>query len=309
MKRLFLLLLIPAAAFAAQLPPPADRPVDFVKDIQPLLESSCVKCHAKGKDRGGLSLETHEGLLKGGDTGGAIVPGNSAKSLMIELVSSDDLESLMPRRGKRWTPEQVGLLRAWIDQGAKWPLGLTFSKPAPENLAPRKVEPPAGGGNPVDRVLAAYFAEHGVKPAETVNDVVFARRVYLDTIGLLPSADQLDAFEKDTAADKRSSLVRSLLADRRGYADHWLAARGAHGEQAVRPLRRGAGESEQRERGLHERHPVARQCERLDEAADAGGDERVAGFSRREFEVSLVPRQLRERLGARGLLRPRRRLY
>ena len=221
MKRLFFLL-IPAAAIAVQLPPSAERPVDFVKDIQPLLESSCVKCHAKGKDRGGLSIETHEGLLKGGDTGGAIVPGNSAKSLMIELVSSDDLEMLMPRRGKRWTPEQVGLLRAWIDQGAKWPPGLTFAKPAPENLAPRKVEAPAGEGNPVDRVLAAYFAEHGVKLSEPVADAAFARRVYLDTIGLLPSAEQLDTFEKNTAADKRAALLRSLLADRRGYADHWL---------------------------------------------------------------------------------------
>jgi hypothetical protein len=221
MKRIFLLL-IPAAAFAAQLPPPADREVDFVKDIQPLFESSCVKCHAKGKDRGGLSIETHEGLLKGGDTGAAIVPGDSAKSLMLELVASDDKDSLMPRRGKRWTPEQIGLLRAWIDQGAKWPLGLTFAKPAPQNLAPRKFEAPPGEGNPVDRVLSAYFTEHGVKPAEPVNDAAFARRVYLDTIGLLPTAEQLDAFENDTAADKRASLVRSLLADKRGYADHWL---------------------------------------------------------------------------------------
>ena len=214
--------LLPALAFAAQLPPSADRPVDFVKDIQPLLESSCVKCHAKGKDRGGLSLETHEGLLKGSDTGEVVVPGNSAKSLIIELVASDDVETLMPRRGKRFTPEQVGLLRAWIDQGAKWPLGITFSKPAPNNLAPRKVEAPAGEGNPVDRVLARYFAENGVKPAEPEGDAAFARRVYLDTIGLLPGAEQLDAFEKYTAGDKRASLVRALLSDKRGYADHWL---------------------------------------------------------------------------------------
>ncbi len=223
MKRFSLLLpLATAAAFAAQLPPSVDRPVDFVKDIQPLLESSCVKCHAKGKDRGGLSIETHEGVLKGGDTGAAIVPGNSAKSLMLELVASDDAESLMPRRGKRWTPEQVGLLRAWIDQGAKWPLGLTFSKPAPENLAPRKVEAPAGDGNPIDRLLTEYFGKHGVKHAGPVSDAAFARRVYLDAIGLLPSADQLDAFEKDAVADKRASLVHSLLTDKRSYADHWL---------------------------------------------------------------------------------------
>ena len=221
MKRLFLLL-VPAAAFAVELPPPANRAVDFVKDIQPLLESSCVKCHAKGKDRGGLSLETREGFFKGGDTGVAMIPGNSAKSLIVELVASTDVETAMPRRGKRWTPEQVGLLRAWIDQGAKWPDGITFAKPAPHNLTPRKVEPPAGEGNPVDRVLAAYFSENKIARAEPVNDAAFARRVYLDTIGLLPSAEQLGTFEKNSAADKRAALVRSLLADRRGYADHWL---------------------------------------------------------------------------------------
>ncbi len=221
MKRLFLLL-APAAAFAVELPPPANRPVDFAGDIQPLLESSCIKCHAKGKDRGGFSLETREGFFKGGDTGEAMLPGNSAKSLIVELVASTDVETAMPRRGKRWTPEQIGLLRAWIDQGAKWPDGITFAKPTPQNLTPRKVETPVGEGNPVDRVLAAYFAERKIARAEPVSDAAFARRVYLDTIGLLPSAEQLDAFEKDTAVEKRSSLVSSLLADKRGYADHWL---------------------------------------------------------------------------------------
>ncbi len=218
----FFFLLIPAAAFAVELPPPANRAVDFVKDIQPLFESSCVKCHAKGKDRGGLSLETREGFFKGGDTGEAMIPGNSAKSLIAELVASDDPEAAMPQRGKRWTPDQIGLLRAWIDQGAKWPDGVVFSKPAPQNLTPRKVEAPAGQGNPVDRILARYFAEHGVKPADPVGDAAFARRVYLDTVGLLPTAEQLEAFEKDPTEGKRAALVRSLLADKRGYADHWL---------------------------------------------------------------------------------------
>src|SRR5207248_281138 len=91
-----------------------------------------------------------------------------------------------------------------------------------QNLAPRKVELPPGDGNPVDRLLASYFAERGIMPPEPVPDSVFARRVYLDTIGLLPTPEQLDAFEKDNAHDKRAALVRSLLANKRGYADHWL---------------------------------------------------------------------------------------
>ena len=214
--------LLPIAALAAELPPSANHPVDFLKDIQPLLEAACVKCHGKGKDSGGFSLETRESFFKGGDTGPAAVPGNSAKSLVLELVAGLDPDNVMPQRGKRWTAEQVGLLRAWVDQGAKWPEGFTFAKPPARNFVPRKVELPPGDGNPVDRVLAPYFAECGIKPPEPVADAAFARRVYLDTIGLLPNAEQLDAFEKDTASDKRPSLVRSLLADRRGYADHWL---------------------------------------------------------------------------------------
>src|SRR5438105_2098600 len=122
MKRLFLLL-IPAAAFAAELPPPANHPVDFVKDIQPLFEASCVKCLGKGKDSGGFSLETRASFFKGGDTGPAAEPANTAKSLVLELVAGLDPDNVMPQRGKRWTTEQVGLLRAWIDQGAKWPEG------------------------------------------------------------------------------------------------------------------------------------------------------------------------------------------
>ena len=221
MKRLMFFLL-PIAAVAAELPPPAQRTVDFVKDIQPLFEAACVKCHAKGKDKGGLSLENRAMFLKGGDTREAAVSGDSAKSLIVELVASTDSDSVMPKKGTKWTPEQVGLLRAWIDQGAKWPDGITFAKPPPQNLTPRKVAPPAGEGNAVDRLLAPYFSQHGIARAEPVTDAAFARRVFLDAIGLLPTPEQLDAFEKETAADKRAVLVRSLLADRRGYADHWL---------------------------------------------------------------------------------------
>ncbi len=122
------ILLFPAFAIAAELPPPANHPVDFAKDIQPLFEAACVKCHAKGKDSGGFSLETRESFLKGGDTGPAIELGNSAKSLAVGLVAGLDPDNVMPQKGKRWTAEQVGLLRKWIDQGAMWPDGFTFRK-------------------------------------------------------------------------------------------------------------------------------------------------------------------------------------
>ncbi len=74
-------------ATAADLPPAAERTVDFVKEIKPLFEAACVKCHAKGKSKGDFSLETREAFLKGGETGPAAVPGKSAESYVVELVA------------------------------------------------------------------------------------------------------------------------------------------------------------------------------------------------------------------------------
>jgi mono/diheme cytochrome c family protein len=211
------------AAPRAELPPAASHPVDFAREIKPLFEAACVKCHAKGKDKGGFSLETRESFLKGGDTEPGAVVGQSAKSYVVELVAGLEPDSIMPKKGTRWTPEQVGLLRAWIDQGAVWPAGLTFAKPPPENLQPRKIElAERPSVHPIDNLLAGYFAEKGIAFPAPVEDRVFARRVYLDLVGLLPTPEQLDAFIQDSASDKRAQLVRRLLADQRNYADHWL---------------------------------------------------------------------------------------
>lgn len=216
-------LLASLPVIAAEIPVPAARPVDFTKDIQPLLEAACVKCHAKGKSKGGFSIESREALLSGGDTGPSAEIGKSAESLLIKLVASNDPDEQMPKKGKKWTPEQIGLVRAWIDQGANWPVGVSFTKPAPHNLEPRVVQAPAGIGNPIDRILLPYFAAHGGATQAVVTDAVFARRVWLDTIGLLPSPSELLAFEKDETPTKREALVDRLLGDSRGYAEHWLS--------------------------------------------------------------------------------------
>ena len=174
-----------------------------------------MKCHAKGKDKGGFSLETREEFLKGGDTGPGAVPGKSAESYVVELVSGIDPDNTMPKKGTKWTREQVGLLRAWIDRGAVWPANITFGRLPPQNLHPRTVarqEKPEE--QMIDRLLAV--------PGKVVPDRVFARRVYLDIIGLLPTGAQLDEFLNDAAPDKRARLVRTLLGDSRSYADHWL---------------------------------------------------------------------------------------
>lgn len=215
----------PAPAPPATLPPASQTPIDFVRDIKPILETSCLRCHARGKARGGFSLETREAMLKGGDNGPAIAVGRSADSYLIALVAGLEPDNVMPQKGSRLKPAQVGLLRAWIDQGAPWDATVTFAKAAPRNLASRLPELPSAPRdltNPIDRLLAPHFARHGVEPA-VVDDRQFARRVYLDLVGVLPTPGELTSFVSGRRPDKRERLVAELLADDRRYAEHWLS--------------------------------------------------------------------------------------
>ncbi len=208
----------------AKLPAPATARVDFARDVKPIFDAACVKCHGKGKDKGGLSLETGASFRKGGDSGAPVVIGKSAESLLIELVAGFDPDTVMPKKGSKLKPEQVALLRAWIDQGTSWPDQITFKKAPVHNLHPRPVELPVvkGLSNPVDRLLASYLSAHHSSAKYSIDDRVFIRRVYLDVIGLLPTPDELKEFLADKRADKRDRLVTKLLADHRRYAEHWL---------------------------------------------------------------------------------------
>src|SRR5205823_8608785 len=101
----------------------------------------------------------------------------------------------------------------------------SFGKPPPVNLLSRKPQLPAARGgvtHPIDRILQPYYETHGIHPAKPVSDRVFARRVYLDAIGLPPPPAELDEFLADQRPDKRERLVQRLLAENRRYAEHWL---------------------------------------------------------------------------------------
>ncbi len=207
-----------------KLPPPSKVKIDFDAQIKPIFQARCLNCHAKGKYKGGLSLETREATLKGGESGPAVEVGKSAESLLVELVAGLDPDRRMPDKGDPLTKEEVGLIRAWVDQGAPWPDSTSFGfRKAP--LAPRNPAVPDAPGleNPIDRFIARHQSSQKV-PADwsTVPDRVFARRASLDLVGLVPSPEQLDALEKDKRPDRHARFVDSLLADRVDYADHWL---------------------------------------------------------------------------------------
>lgn len=208
----------------AKLPAPSAGKVDFAREVKPIFDTACVKCHGKGKDNGGFSLETRDSFMKGGDGGAPVLNGNSAASLLIHLVSGLDPDSVMPKKGSKLKPGEVSLLRAWIDQGAPWPAEVTFKKAPINNLHPRAVALPVVKGveNPIDRLLVSYFSAHNIPTQALVDDRTFARRAHLDVTGLLPSPKELEGFVSDRRPNKRALLVARLLEDNRGYAEHWL---------------------------------------------------------------------------------------
>ena len=222
---LLLALLLPGAPQQAQesdLPAVADRQVDYATDIHPILATRCGQCHGSDKQKSGLRLVDRDAVLAGGDSGPAVVVGDSERSLLIQLVSGVDPERVMPGRGPRLSREEIGLLRAWIDQGLEWSTARRGSG-SRELRPPRRPELPGSGpSHPIDRWLAPYLESNGVSRAARIDDRAFARRAHLDVIGLLPSRHELREFLADPEPGRRGRLVEKLLADEVRYAEHWL---------------------------------------------------------------------------------------
>ena len=197
---------------------PARSAVDFSHQIVPILREHCAECHAGDKKKGGFSFNDRGSLMEGGEDGAVVVSGKSAESALIKAILSADPDEQMPPKGKRVPAEQVALLKQWIDEGLPWEEGFAFKKPAYEPL-PTAVD---GRSNPLDRILDSYLAQKKLPRPAAIDDATFVRRAYLDLIGLLPSAKDLEAFAKDTTADKRARLIDSLLKRDIDYTEHWL---------------------------------------------------------------------------------------
>src|SRR5262249_15224601 len=111
-----------------RLPPAASGTMDFVRDIQPIFAKNCLACHGSAKQRGGVRLDDAIAAQKGGNTGPIILPGKATQSRLLIVVSGLDSELVMPPKEKTpLTKEEIGRLRAWIEQGAKWPQAVGSS--------------------------------------------------------------------------------------------------------------------------------------------------------------------------------------
>ena len=200
--------------------------VDFVHQVMPILKKNCAECHTDGKKKGGLSMNTRSEFLAGGEGGEIAVPGNADDSWFIELTSSTDLNERMPPNGPGVSEEEIEILRQWVNEGMIWEEGMTLGSSGWEpQLQPRIVKlPPAQKGrtHPIDRILDNYTKENKVATPASASPRIFARRAYLDLIGILPTPDQLNSFLKNGSPNKKVKLIDQLLAEDVSYADHWL---------------------------------------------------------------------------------------
>ena len=213
----------------ARLPAIAGRTIDFARDIQPLFSGRCVKCHGAEKQKGGLRLDVRSAALKGGDSGLAMIGGKSAESRLIHLVAGLEKDSLMPPKGERLTSEEVGVLRAWIDQGLKWPedVGAARARNGHWALQPlRTPVPPALANlkspitNSIDAFILARLSTNGLSLSPAAERATLIRRLNFDLIGLPPEPQEIDAFVADKSPRAYEALVERLLASPR-YGERW----------------------------------------------------------------------------------------
>jgi len=204
----------------------AQKAIDFAHEIVPILRKNCAECHAGDNRKGSFSINTRSEVLKGSENGPVLEIGKADASRLVELVLSEVEGERMPPEGKRLEKNEVDLLKRWIDGGMAWDDGFAFKAPAYEPpLKPRKPELPAaraGRTHPIDRIIDGYLAASESKTPDPISDSVFARRVSLDLIGLLPETSSVEAFLVDGSGKRRPAFIDKLLADDEAYAEHWL---------------------------------------------------------------------------------------
>jgi hypothetical protein len=216
----------------AKLPPATPRTIDFHRDIQPIFVRSCRSCHGPDRQRGGLRLDDGDAAREGGDSGAVLKPGDAVHSRLFRLVAGLDPELKMPPGGR--TPlsaDEIGLLRAWIEQGAKWPKDRVVvvgwqpkSTHWPFQPIRRPSLPPVANAgwvrNPIDAFVLARLDGEMLAPSPEADRVTLIRRLSLDLLGLPPEPREVDDFLADTRPDAYERLVDRLLASPH-YGERW----------------------------------------------------------------------------------------
>lgn len=225
-------LLITAAGANTRVADAKAESVDYVTEVKPILRERCFACHGALQQQGELRVDTAGWMLQGGDSGSAVVPGSAEQSLLIERVTDPDAGSRMPPEGEPLTAEQIDLLRRWIASGATAPDDEQPESDPREHWAFQPVVPPPVPSvqqrdwvrNPIDAFIAAEHERLGLEPQREADRLTLIRRLYLDLIGLPPTAEELAA-AMVVSEDWYETLVERLLDDPRHgerWARHWM---------------------------------------------------------------------------------------
>jgi hypothetical protein len=209
-------------------PPAVD--VDYLRDVKPIFAGRCYACHAAIKQKGSLRVDTAALIREGGASGPAVVPGNPAKSLLLQHILGEEKHARMPptEAGEALKPAQVAVIRKWVEQGATGPKNEKpeldprehWAFKAPARPAVPTVRNAAWVKNPIDSFIAMGHERHGLVPQAAAEKSVLLRRVYLDLTGLPPMREELQAFLSDTAPDAYEKVVDHLLTSPR-YGERW----------------------------------------------------------------------------------------
>ncbi|MCG8651291.1 MAG: DUF1549 domain-containing protein, partial [Pirellulales bacterium] len=206
------------------------EPIDYLRDIKPVLKAKCYSCHGALKQESSLRLDTAELARTGGDSGPAVDPGNADQSLLLERVTETDSSLRMPPEGEPLTSEQVERFRRWIQAGAEGPAEEVVPGDPGSHWAFQPLQdtaPPNLPGHPVDRFIRHRLRTAGFAPAPPAQPVALIRRIFLDLHGLPPTPAQMAHWRPRIEQDRTqvTALVDRLLASPRygeRWAQHWL---------------------------------------------------------------------------------------
>ncbi len=203
--------------------------ISFVREVAPILEKHCLRCHGATTKKGGLSLATAGATQAGGDTGPAIVPGKPDDSLLLDVLTGP--KPRMPRNAPALKAEQVALLRQWISQGASWPNNAALKDRSLDSQPWWSLQPLARHGvpvvkasdrlrTPIDAFILARLEQEGLTLRPEADRRTLIRRLTFDLHGLPPTPQEIEAFVADPAPNAYEHLVDRLLASPR-YGERW----------------------------------------------------------------------------------------
>ncbi|MEQ1850113.1 MAG: PSD1 and planctomycete cytochrome C domain-containing protein [Chthoniobacteraceae bacterium] len=203
----------------------SDTPeINFSRDILPLLSDTCFQCHGPDEKarKAELRLDTKEGAYGAGESGKTVVvPRKSKESELIRRITTDDPDDLMPPRksNRKLTPQQIAMLKSWVDAGAPW--GRHWAYEAPQRPAvPQIRNPKSEIRNAIDHFVFARLEKERLQPSPEAAKEALIRRVTLDLTGAPPTPEEVDAFLADTSPDAYGKVVDRLLASPR-YGERW----------------------------------------------------------------------------------------